>query len=187
MLSYGNTKVTNTVFSNNTATNDGGAFDGLSGKPVLINCVFLDSTATNFNGGALRFAGGAAAIVTNCTFWKNQAAQGDAVYTSDNGTATLGNCIVWDAQDSTSGNEIINYGGAALPVTYSDVFGGYPGVGNINTDPQYTNTSQSILTLVSGSPCIGAGSPKVADFSLTDIDGVARDKKHPDMGAYESH
>jgi hypothetical protein len=84
--------------------------------------------------------------------------------------------------------------GATPTVTYSDIQGGYPGVGNIDADPLFVDAAGGDLRLSTGSPCIDAANgPWAPEF---DLDGNPRvdDTATPntglgppwaDIGAYE--
>jgi parallel beta-helix repeat protein len=190
ILSSGNTTVNGCIFLNNTATYDGGALDGLAGKPVIVNSVFIGNGAQDFVGGALRFLNaGTAATVTNCSFSYNSAPNGsggDGVYVDTGASVGIYNSILWDSTDATLGREITDVDGTAtIIVKYSDVYGGYVGKGNLDTDPLYANVGSGELALQSGSPCIDAASPSVPYFPKTDINGVLRNRKTPTMGATE--
>jgi hypothetical protein len=77
-------------------------------------------------------------------------------------------------------------------VTFSNIQGGYPGVGNIDADPLFVNPAGDNYRLTAGSPCIDAGSNEAAAGILTDLDGNLRlwngddiPEAEVDMGAYE--
>ena len=113
--------VNNTVFSNNTVHNHGGAFDKSYGNITnFTNCVFYNNTANRTSstmGGALQLCTCTAGTnLTNCTFFNNKAGQGGAVraYDSpvtakntifydnyDNGSKTAAGADLWDAGAST--------------------------------------------------------------------------------------
>jgi hypothetical protein len=104
---------------------------------------------------------------------------------------TAFNCIIW-------GNVPDGIGGVAV-VAYSNVQGGWPGVGNIDADPLFADPDNGDLRFSRGSPCIDAGdNTAVPDGIDTDLDGNPRFVDDPDtvdtgygdppivdMGAYE--
>jgi len=100
-----NPMLTNCIFSGNSAVGGGGGMSNESSSPSLLNCIFVGNLA-NCGKGIIN--------------WWAQA------------IPTLTNCILWDGKD---GNEICNMLGATVSITYSDVQGGWPGLGNIDTDP----------------------------------------------------
>lgn len=181
-----NITVTDTEMFANTGLNDGGGAYAVGGNDVFTNDLFLYNTASNFFGGGLRLAlVGLTAHVVNCSFYGNydQPGVGESVYATDSANVTVSNSICWD----TGGANALSWDGSGFfTVQYSDVYGGFGGVGNENEDPLYQNTGSLNLMLQSTSPCIDAGSSHVADFPKLDITGVPRETAAPDMGAYES-
>jgi hypothetical protein len=71
---------------------------------------------------------------------------------------------------------------STVQVSYSDIERGWPGTGNINTDPLFRDPDNGNYHLGLDSPCIDAGTP--AGAPTHDIEGTPRDAT-PDMGAYE--
>ncbi|MEW6741867.1 MAG: choice-of-anchor Q domain-containing protein [Planctomycetota bacterium] len=76
-------------------------------------------------------------------------------------------------------------------VTYCDVFGGWPGVGNINADPKLLDPAGDDFRLRSDSPCIDKGDPTF-DSLGQDLEGIPRvldgkllGVRRVDMGAHE--
>jgi len=113
----------------------------------------------------------------------------------DNSSPTLANCILW-GNAAPSGPQIHNYGTSSATVTYSDVQGGWPGIGNIDADscfvdPGYWDANGVWIDgdyhLLLDSPCINTGDPDyIAEPNETDIDGKPRViGGRIDMGAYE--
>ena len=153
----------NCVFLNNSAgTLGGGMYGG-----VAFNCVFLNNSAETAGGGMYN------GTAVNCTFTGNSALFGSGI---EYGTAT--SCILW-------GNSVYS-----TTVTYSDVQGGYAGTGNIDADPLFVNAASGDLHLMTGSPCIDAGTatalPPGVTLPVTDFDGKPRIiGSAPDMGAFE--
>ena len=72
-------------------------------------------------------------------------------------------------------------------VTYSNIQGGWPGAGNIDSDPCFVGSKVGDFHLKWNSPCINCGDPDyTADRSATDIDGEPRViAGRVDMGADE--
>lgn len=71
-----------------------------------------------------------------------------------------------------------SWGVTGFSVTYCLVWGGYPGLGNINTYPEFVGGTPFDYHLTENSPCIDAGDP---NFSL-DPDGT-----RSDIGAFYYH
>ena len=210
--------VTNCTFSGNTANFGGGMFSGDykgGAFPTVTNCTFVgnsavvggggmcndfsSSTVTNctFTGNTAGGVGGGmynsyySTTVTNCTFSGNSADDGGGMGNVDGSDATVTNCILW----GDSPNEIAG----PTTVSYSDVAGGFAGIGNIDADPLFVAPGIDDYRLSSGSPCIDAadntavpkgidtdldGNPRFVDDPDTDDTGFG-DPPIVDMGAYE--
>jgi hypothetical protein len=123
--------------------------------------------------------GAAGGTATRCVFVANQADQGaGTAWTRVDRCTVIGN-LGEGVRGMPISNSIIrgNTGGQiAMPdwVVYSDVEGGYPGLGNVDLDPQFWDPASKDYRLMPTSPCIDAGDP----FS-TDPDG-----SRTDMGAF---
>ena len=100
-------------------------------------------------------------LISNCTIVGNYF----GVISETNTNDIFTNCIFW----KNIGYEI--YGSATI--TYSDVEGGFPGTGNINSDPLFV-PSDPLFQLGSSSACINTGDPSGNYTGQTDIDGDVR-------------
>ncbi len=85
--------------------------------------------------------------LTNCTIAHN----GDEGITG--GIVTLHNCIVWGNDDG----QMLQLAPVEATIRYSCVEGGFPGEGNIDTDPLFLTADD--YRLHPDSPCIDAGDP----------------------------
>ncbi|MHC4867898.1 MAG: BACON domain-containing protein, partial [Planctomycetota bacterium] len=146
---------------------------------TIFNCLIADNTAPSYGseGGGGIYCGRGPLMIRNCTITGNRSVPevaGQGIY---GGNGTLLNSIVWD-------NGIA---GGAFDITYSDVSGGWPGVGNIDAGPLFADASGGDYHLLVGSPCINAGDPTYDPTSgETDIDGEPRMMGlRVDMGADE--
>ncbi len=140
----------NCRMTGNSGFYGGGAvvFAGSSAsRPRLINCLVAGNSA--IEGGGLYFAGfGDAPELINCTITDNSASEeGGAIYVEAFSNPTLVNSILWGNSGSQIGGE------GAIEVTFSDVQGGWPGLGNIDADPLLGPLAE----LFPRSPCIDAG------------------------------
>ena len=148
----------------------GGGISCFSSSPTVTNCIIKNNNSWG-DGGGLGCFDGSDPQITNCTITGNSAfALGDGIYCFDS-SPTITNCILWgDTPD-----EIYVYSGTPV-VTYSDVQGGWPGLGNIDADPCFADpcnadyhlqsqagrwdpNSQSWVIDGNTSPCIDAGNP----------------------------
>jgi len=128
------------IVSNRATQTGGGVYATSGGHSYLCNCVVARNTAP-------RGAGVAAGLSTRwhadyCTIAHNSSAGVDWYA----GVAGLTNCVVW----GNVGTQIT----AGASVSFCDVEGGYPGNGNLATDPQFRNPGALDWSLALGSPCI---------------------------------
>ena len=115
----------------------------------------------------------------NCTFFGNKAYQGGGIEII-NGDQTMTNCILWNDKP----DEIHN-GGYYTTIKHSCIQGGYPGNGNIDSDPLFVDPAKGDLHLTFLSPCKDAGKNS-ASTELTDFEGDPRIMYSTvDMGADE--
>jgi len=127
-------------------------------------------------------------VLFNCTFFGNTADRGGnalaffAYLNDPPSTMQAANCIFRDG-----GGEIWNNEDTDISITYSDVQGGWAGVGNIDADPLFVDVTADDYHLLTDSPCIDAGDPDyVPAPSETDLDGRPRVLGgRIDMGVYE--
>ncbi|MHC4150209.1 MAG: right-handed parallel beta-helix repeat-containing protein, partial [Planctomycetota bacterium] len=210
-----NATIANCIFSDNTAGNTGNAGGGLANSSCQVNvknCYFFDNTARYGRGGAASnylstvtyancvFQGNTAkemsgAIhnngshnvkVYNCSFSTNAAPKGAGIgcargyFTENPSNVDIRNSILWDDIP-----EISNLDGSTILISYSDIYGGSAGAGNLNCDPLFSDPI--FLSLQVDSPCIDAGDPHyIAEPGDTDLDGRPRIiGGRIDMGAYE--
>ena len=182
-----NSTISNCKFIGNQATKGGGVRN-VNDDPILMNCLFVGNSAYSGGGIASRdsnpmltnctFSGNSASCgggmhndrgistLTNCTFKENLS--GGGICTSD-GTSILTNCILW-------GDTPLEIYGDAPTVTYSNVQGGWPGLGNNDADPCFADANNGDYHLKSQagrwepnsqswvldnvtSPCIDSGNP----------------------------
>ncbi len=143
----------------------------------MTNCTFSGNNAL-FGGGLANFGGSPAAI--NCVFSGNTADQGGGGVYDDGGTTSVINSVMWgDSPDEIAG--------PGNPIAmFSVVQGGFPGTGNIDTDPDFVDPVNADFRLSPGSPCIDAGDNTAVPVGIdTDLDGNPRfvdDPDTPDSG-----
>lgn len=148
----------------------GGLATGL-GETTVTNTVFSQNESVTLLGGGA-FVGSDTTFI-NCSFSRNG---GYAI--ANEATMTCHNCILWQNDESIDGG---------ATVTYSCIQGGWPGIGNIDTNPMFVQAGVGDLRLAEGSPCLDAGN---ADYLPAGIDldvvGAPRvQDAQVDMGAYE--
>ncbi|MHC4098260.1 MAG: right-handed parallel beta-helix repeat-containing protein, partial [Planctomycetota bacterium] len=171
--------LTNCTFIGNSA-DSGGGIDNRSSSPKITNCTFSGNSA-RVGGGMYNNKNNA--TLTNCTFSNNNASNRGGGILNNESSTTITNCIIW----GNSPHEIYISGADTTVVSYSDVRGGWPGVGNINANPLFVDPFTGDYHLLPDSPCIDAGyNPAVPPSVVTDLDGNPRIAAGTvDMGAYE--
>ncbi len=186
-LSGSNPIINNCVFNSNSGT----GMTNNASSPFINNCIFSSNTSRLFGGAMINFHSQTVAI-NNCIFYTNSANyEGSIIYNEGISTPVIKNSIFWGNTKTVS---LIR---GVATITYSNIEGGYPGIGNINQDPLFVNTSDPDgadnifgtaddgLALQSCSPAINAGDNS-GITATTDITGAASIQNNIiDMGAYE--
>lgn len=185
----------NRIAENSCGGSGGGIFVIFSGNatPRIESNLVLSNSAAD-DGGGLWLSNGGGMLVVNTVFADNVAPVGGGVYVRDN--ATIANCTIADNlatieggglhyDDGASGlaveNSILHgnasptspdlrYPNGSAAVIYSNVAGGWPGVGNIDAAPIFVAPEADDYALAAGSPGIDAG-----DSLLFSIEDVATD------------
>jgi hypothetical protein len=172
------TNIIGCFFKQNSAQ-FGGAMYNYPSSPTVTNCVF-DANHADETGGAIGNHWTSFPILLNCTFTGNSAGVGGgSIHNSNSAAPTVTNCVLWgDVPDELTNDS------ASANVTYSDIQGGYPGVGNIDAYPFFVIGPGGQFRLSPASPCIDAGT--VSGAPVIDIEGIPRPQLGGvDMGAYE--
>ncbi len=174
------------TFVGNYSPGSGGAMRIDESVSTLVNCLIVDNSATgtpeSVAGGI--DVGGGTMTLKHCTLTGNVCSTtAGAIHGGE--YVTIINSVLWgNTPDQIYADPCCPY-----DVTYSDVEGGWTGVGNIDADPLLTGN----YSLGVGSPCIDAGTDAGV---YTDIRGWVRPFDYPgvdnngplpefDMGAYE--
>jgi hypothetical protein len=226
-----NCRVTSNSAVSNSTKGGNGWGGGISivgdSNIVIADSQIMDNHATFFSGGignhssalsvintvishnSSQFGAGfsfqdANTVITNSTITGNSAEESGGGFYHIRSNIVVTNTILW----GNTGGEIDGWGSPAVTITYSDVQGGWPGVGNIDQDPMFADvngfddiggTRDDDLRLLPGSPCIDAGDNHAIPVEVTtDLDGLPRFFDDPntvdtgngtapmvDMGAYE--
>jgi len=208
-----NAILTDCTFIGNSTEEYGAAINNRTSSPRINRCIFLGNIANDFGGGAVcnwsssptirnclsnanvsSEEGGAimnnrsAPVLFNCTFVDNTAGVGGNAlaffsYLNDPPSSLqASNCIFWDGADEIWKNEE-----TGISINYSDVQGGWDGIGNIDDDPLFIDVTVDDYHLLPGSPCLDTGDPAyIPAPGETDLDGQPRViDGRIDMGVYE--
>jgi len=209
--------VTDSVFSYNHAGEEGGGMDNRkNSNPLVLNSMFIGNTAASGGGGMHNYVGQASAtdnpIIINCLFVGNEAPVGGGMRNNDPSPIVTDTTIAFNVGSGIASrngsspvlaNSIVwgNAGGSVSVqdppiVSYSDVEGGFPGVGNIDLDPLFVDPAgadgnpatldDNDYHLTESSPAIDVGSNDAPGLPPTDLDGNPRIAAGTvDMGAFE--
>jgi hypothetical protein len=178
-----NAVVTGCVFEGNTAGSGGGGMHNYvgraeaTGNPIIINCLFFGNSAPT--GAGMRNNDPDPTII-NTTIAYNY---GSGISSRNGSAPIIENSIVW----GNSGGSFSGASSRSSIVSYSDIEGGFAGIGNLNVDPLFFSPAGNDYHLTAGSPLINAGNNNVPDLPSTDLEGNQRIiGSTVDMGAYES-
>jgi len=146
-------------FANGTDGGRGGGIFSMDSSPDIINNTIYGNEALWFGGGICSISSNA--VIVNSILWGNTASDGPEIYFEDN----------------------------SPQVTYSDIYAGWSGVGNINSNPEFRNRNGGDFRLMStqygfpyDSPCIDVGAPYILDAVLDSLWGLGTTLS--DMGAF---
>lgn len=177
----------NCILTGNFAKRGGGIYCFSFVSPVLTNCIISDNTADLDGGGVYsNFYGNVE--LKGCTLYGNSAKYyGGGIYAKTVSWVYVINSILWKDKAGGSYNEI-KYDQSTVDVTYSNVYGGWYGKGNINADPQFADAANNDFHLLFPSPCRNVGDNSVIGLSAKDFEGDPRiENGTVDMGADEFH
>jgi|GEM_PF-3085798 len=195
---YGAPQMKYCVVAGNTATSADGGGLYLNGPTTIEDCLFIGNRAifADSKGGGIHVGTSTKVTIRRCVVADNSASGGafagvgGGIFAGPDVTIT--NCAV--IGNSLTGSNILGggiYGGASITntivrentspqlssvgtVTYSDVEGGFAGIGNFDGDPLFVDRAGLDVHITSGSPCVDTGDP-----ALFDPDG-----SRSDVGAY---
>ncbi len=120
------TNISSCIFSSNTAVSNGGAISQSSGGTThsltITNTSFTNNTATGAVGGAVNYAGIGTVSITGCTFSGNTCGtQGGAINISGTGTGPTTTNILRNTFLNNTANGA-TFGGAAVAVVNAQTF-----------------------------------------------------------------
>jgi PKD repeat protein len=175
-----NPVVTNCLFVGNTAPSGGAMHNYVgratpTGNPTLINVIMVGNSASN--GGGMRNNDPSPLILNSIIAYNT----GSGIISRNGSSPVLHNTVVWGNMGGSFSGKTAN----TSVVTFSDIEGGFPGVGNLDVDPMFVDPGGYDLHLSPMSPLIDAGAFH-ASLSATDYEGNPRIMgSEVDIGAYE--
>jgi len=177
---HGGETITGNIISGNRAGRRGG---GIYGGKTLSNNIFSCNSA-NFGGGL--YCIDSSQTIVNDTIVLNSAGNGGGIFcdTAANASPAVTNTIVW-SNTGTYGPQIR---GGDPRVSFCDVEGGWPGLGNIDADPLFADPAGGDHHLTWDSPCRDEGDATAPGLPVEDFEGDPRVALGGvDMGADEFH
>jgi hypothetical protein len=173
-------------------TNGGGIFiSGMSGR--ICNNIISENCSNKYGSGGGICISDAKLIIVNNTIVNNTAGwRGGGLYLDDE--SIIMNNIIWGNTTVIIDSQLC-YETENSDIYFSDIQGGWDGIGNIDLYPEFVDTANGDYHLANNSPCIGAAIDSIEIAGtwyyspLTDIEGNPRPNPSgttPDMGAYEN-
>lgn len=160
LMYYSDPTISHTVIKNNLK-----GIYCYNSNPIL-NCVQITGHLSSTPGGGIQLLSSSLARLNNVTISDNITFEnGGAIYI-DNSVAILENCILKE----NIPNEIFKLTGGAN-VNYSNISGGFYGLGNFDLDPIFNDPENGDYSLTVNSPCVDMGNPA----SSYDPDGTRAD------------
>lgn len=143
--------ITNNIIYKNTARGlgwggGGGVMIRRSSGPIVNNTIFENTVKGPWGGGGI------------CSY---------------DSTLSIANTICWN-NIAPAGPEIHTYKGSDPVVTYCDIKGGWPGIGNIDSDPLFLYPANNDFHLTFNSPCRGSGDNAAQGLPEFDFEGDPR-------------
>lgn len=129
--------VANCIFIGNFGITNGGGMSIVdSQSSTLTNCIFSGNSELEgtHGGGALINIWGSSPTIANCTFCGNSASSKGGAIANFDDSPIVSNCILWDNIAPTQPQI-----DSSTTVTYSNVQGGWPGLGNIQVNPRFVD------------------------------------------------
>lgn len=200
------TQIRHCTLTNNLSRTDAGGIQLRNSDNVsLDNCLISGNTTLTGSGTGIQSRASQNLTLSFCTLTGNRLWQtSESIATfhlTENASGQLENSILYDANTPA---EIILDSGCSLAASYSDIKGGFPGIGNLDVNPNFAqpgswdlnNTPDNPLDdtweladqhLTTGSACINQGNPQfIPALDQTDLDGHLRfSGLGIDMGCYE--
>jgi parallel beta-helix repeat protein len=179
------------ILGNRVFSDDGGGIYAYRSSSIVANCIITGNVCARFGGGIC--SSQSSLSVINCTivynqstgqWWNDDWGSGGGIYCD---SIFVKNSIIKGNKYYYGANGVVCTKFAFI--TYSNVQGNWPGVGNINVDPLFRDRDNDDFHLQAtycddpnDSPCIDGGDPNVLDAVLDCQHGLGSERS--DMGAY---
>ena len=178
----GITMIDNFISENWSLYAGGGVYIKWGSGTWIERCLIVSNSSQN--GAGIYIGSHSGAELINCTISQNTAeVWGGGLYSTTFSAPEVHNSIIWGNTGQEHANVFISYSDT-ISIHYSDIAGGWEGVGNIDGDPLFSDPNNGDFNLTwnnypfedsTKSPCIDAGNP---EQEYNDPDGT-----RCDMGA----
>ncbi len=163
------TYISNCIFHNNTGT-EGGAIAAQSSDVVMMNCLFYENSAAE--GGAVWHVSDINLV--NCTIVDNSATTAGGGSWSE-GDAFIANSIFWNNDVNTSTDEDdqldeLTAGNITIQYSCIEDLSAFSGNGNIDVDPEFSDTANDDYRLDNTSGCLNVGLLEAIQLDRGDVD-----------------
>lgn len=180
-INDGTFQISNSEFSGNSSNSAAGAvlIQSPSAIATFSNCLIHNNDANRFSGAIYCMTG--EIIVNNSVIVNNSTeTPGDAgIYCEEMSRSTITSSIVFANGDQEL-HEPSRLSTSIFDVAYCIVRYGWPGIGNLASNPQFLRPSLGDFRLAPFSPAIDAGDPTMEDGKRSPgLEGI-----RADMGAY---
>ena len=101
-------------------------------SPTVSHCVIVGNRTTSLSGATI-YCTDSDALFSNCTIADNYGGAEDAGFRLVGSNVAVVNSIIWN----NGGNAVVSEETGALSIRYSDIEGGWPGLGNLDADPLF--------------------------------------------------
>jgi len=155
--------------SSNYGGGSGGGLSLHSSTADLYACLIVGNRSGGAFGGGIAAYTGSVVSIDRCTIAGNVSTVRHGGVYGEGAYLYVTSTIMWD-------NTPRRPTPATTVATFSDIRGGWPGIGNIDADPLFVDPANGDYSLALGSPCIDAGdpdSPPDADGSRADMGAAA--------------
>ncbi|MEW6745312.1 MAG: right-handed parallel beta-helix repeat-containing protein [Planctomycetota bacterium] len=178
----------------------GGGISCVDSQALITNNIIAANVAAGSEGpgygGGLSCLSSIVTLENNTIFMNSSDYMGGGIFT-ERSEITVSSSILW-ANEAVRGDQI----SGNPEVSYCDVQDGWPGIGNIDSDPLFVDSDgpdddsgtweDNDLRLAAGSPCIDAGAPGTDRCTDKDyfgnprvLDALGTHEPRIDMGAHE--
>jgi hypothetical protein len=172
---YSEASIKRNIIRYNSGEQGGGVYSGRSKLILVSNTI---SNNSSVEGGGM-YVGNSAPYLEGNTIAFNSAEQrGGGFYWTASAESTITNTILW-GNEAPVGPQIYAHG-EGPEMTYCDIQGGWPGQGNIDSNPMFVGSILSDFSIRWRSPCIDHGNPETnpdPDQTQADIGGSYFDQR----------